>query len=74
MDYPAFIVCSFMENSIGLKWVKTYPANILSWKCHLFIMSAAYIQMHSRKRVYISWSGANFGSRGTIWTNLVEVH
>ena len=21
MDYPDFIVCSFMENFIGLKWV-----------------------------------------------------
>ena len=28
MDHPDFIVCSFMENVIGLKWVK----NMLSMK------------------------------------------
>ena len=27
MDHPAFIVCSLLENSIGLKWVNMESEN-----------------------------------------------
>ena len=63
-----------MENSIRIEKVNPYPANILSWKCRMFVTSAAYTQMHFKNIFIMEANTMNpdqTAPKGAVWSGSI---